>query len=67
MTAFWVALWGGVMAHEMYHMLLAESAHGKDGVARAYHRRDELTSRKFRFRPEEITRLRALVTAPSPN
>ncbi len=47
-----------VMAHEMYHMLLEERGHGRDGVARSYHRRDELVARTFRFHGREIEKLR---------
>jgi len=48
---------GRVVAHEMYHIFAATEEHGRDGVARAFHTRRDLTNKEFRFTPKETATL----------
>lgn len=61
---------GRVVAHELYHIFAATEEHAKEGVARSFHTRRDLTNKTFRFTEKETTKLhelkwRALLTAES--
>ncbi len=49
---------GRVVAHEMYHIFTHTTVHARDGVARSFHTRQELTAREFHFTPRESQLLR---------
>jgi len=48
---------GRVVAHELYHIFAATETHGKDGVARSFHTRRDLTGKQFRFSQKETAAL----------
>ncbi len=48
---------GRVVAHELYHILAETEEHGKDGVARSFHTRRDLTGSQFRFTAKETATL----------
>ena len=51
---------GRVVAHELYHIFAATEEHAKDGVARSFHTRRDLTDKTFRFTEKETTTLHEL-------
>jgi len=51
---------GRVVAHELYHIFAATEEHAKDGVARSFHTRRDLTEKTFRFTEKETTTLHEL-------
>jgi len=51
---------GRVVAHELYHILAETEVHAKDGVARSFHTRRDLTGEEFRFTAKETATLHDL-------
>ena len=51
---------GRVVAHELYHIFAATEEHAKEGVARSFHTRRDLTDKTFRFTEKETTTLHEL-------
>jgi hypothetical protein len=51
---------GRVVAHELYHIFAGTPQHAKDGVARSFHTRRDLTAKQFRFSPSESNALHEL-------
>ena len=50
---------GRVVAHELYHILTKEQAHGSDGIGAAQVTAENLMAPDFRFGPREVQKLRA--------
>jgi hypothetical protein len=51
---------GRVVAHELYHIFAGTPHHSKEGVARSFHTRRDLTAKQFRFSPSESNELHEL-------
>ena len=51
---------GRVVAHELYHIFAGTPVHAKEGVARSFHTRHDLTAKQFRFAPNESNTLHEL-------
>lgn len=51
---------GRVVAHELYHIFAGTPHHSRDGVARSFHTRRDLTAKEFRFSPAESAMLHDL-------
>lgn len=49
---------GRILAHELYHIFTGTQKHADGGIARSYHRRQELVERKFDFQQAENEKFR---------
>ena len=49
---------GRVIAHELYHVFMGTQCHAREGVARSFHTRRDLTEKEFRFTAKETQEIR---------